>query len=108
VSHGNIFEWLRPTLAKADRKTTFVYMDPPYYEIGSFLYGKNGDTHRTFDHGEFNGLCVWLKRNGWKFAVSYNDCPKVRELYRAPFKIDTPAWTYGMGKEKKSKEVVIQ
>jgi DNA adenine methylase len=82
-------------------KNDFLYLDPPYF-IESKLYGKNGDTHRDFDH---DGLAAIItKREGW--ILSYNDCPKVRTLYKG-FKTLTPQWVYGMNKDKKSNELLI-
>jgi DNA adenine methylase len=79
----------------------FAYLDPPYL-IKNTLYGKNGNTHKDFDH---EGLATILSnRNHW--ILSYNDCPEIRELYSG-FHILTPNWKYGMSTDKDSKEVLI-
>jgi len=40
-----------------DDPGTFIYLDPPYAKVGkdgkSFLYGRNGDMHKSFDHDLF-------------------------------------------------------
>lgn len=79
----------------------FLYLDPPYAN-GEKLYGNRGDTHQDFDH---RGLADVLARRG-KWVLSYNDHPRVRCLYEG-HTIMTPTWTYGMSREKKSKELLI-
>ncbi|WP_455473913.1 DNA adenine methylase [Bartonella sp. B30(2025)] len=81
--------------------TDFLYCDPPYL-INQKLYGERGDKHNSFDH---QALAKLLKnRQGW--VLSYNDCAEVRELYKG-HKILSPEWTYGMGNNKKSNELLI-
>lgn len=85
----------------AARSNIFAYLDPPYM-ISSSLYGNGGDTHRGFDH---EGLHTILKdRKSW--ILSYNSCDSIRALY-SDFRQALPSWTYGMGKDKTSKEVLI-
>lgn len=81
----------------------FIYADPPYYlEKGSKLYGTNGDMHEGFDHDKLKTL---LKdRSQW--LLSYNDCPKVREMYSFATFSDAK-WSYGMNKTKESSEIII-
>ena len=57
---------------------TFIYADPPYYEIAG-LYGKNGDM--GFGEDDHKNLAYWIKRTQSGFAISYNDCPEIRSLY---------------------------
>jgi DNA adenine methylase len=79
----------------------FLYLDPPYW-INQGLYGNRGDAHRGFDHQALYELLS--KRDRW--ILSYNDSPQVRELYK-DFPIESLSWVYGMGKNKKSREVII-
>jgi DNA adenine methylase len=82
-------------------RDAFVFADPPYM-IDSNLYGNKGNLHKDFDH---QGLFDLLnKRDGW--ILCYNDCPTIRELYKG-FKTVEPEWSYGMGKNKKSRELLI-
>ncbi len=79
----------------------FLYLDPPYL-IANTLYGKNGNTHRDFDHP---GLCALLRKRG-KWILSYNDCPELREMYQG-YRILIPQWKYGMSTDKASRELLI-
>lgn len=81
---------------------TVVYADPPYY-ITSYVYGKDGDMHETFDHA---GFAKALKgRTDW--ILSYNDCPYIRDLYSG-CRIFSESWSYGMNNaEKPSSELII-
>lgn len=54
---------------------SLIYLDPPYYVKGSQLY-QHGFT--VEDHGR---LADSLKNTVHKWLLSYDDCPKVRELY---------------------------
>ena len=40
----------------SDDKSVFTYLDPPY-DIGSNLYGRKGDMHKSFDHDSFAANC---------------------------------------------------
>ena len=80
---------------------TVVYADPPYY-ISTYLYGKDGDLHESFDHEEFAKTI--RERNDW--MLSYNDCPWIRELYNG-CQIIPVKWSYGMNAKKASSEVLI-
>lgn len=78
-----------------------AYLDPPYL-IKSTLYGIKGNTHKDFDHaGLFN---ILKNRDNW--IMSYNDCPKIREMYKDYFIVNLD-WKYGMSKDKNSKEIII-
>lgn len=80
----------------------FMYLDPPYLIEQDNLYGKKGNTHSDFDH---EGLASLLRsRSNW--ILSYNDCPRIRELY-AGYDMSVPEWTYCMPKDKGSKELLI-
>jgi DNA adenine methylase len=80
----------------------FIYADPPYAIDNPVLYGKNGSAHKGFDH---YGLAEALKKkNNW--ILSYNPNPFILELYK-DYEIVYPEWSYGMSKDKKSKEILI-
>jgi DNA adenine methylase len=79
----------------------FLYLDPPYM-INQGLYGVKGRSHRGFDHKALFDLLE--KRDRW--ILSYNDSPEIREIYKG-YRIESLSWVYGMGKDKKSREVII-
>ena len=57
---------------------TFVFLDPPY-DIKDFLYGKNREMHKSFDHNRFADdvyNCVH------KFMITYNLNDRLKELYK--------------------------
>jgi DNA adenine methylase len=56
---------------------TFVYLDPPY-EISSFVYGKKGDMHKSFDHDRFAERCNGSKMD---MIISYNDDESVTNRF---------------------------
>lgn len=85
----------------AAHKDTFKYLDPPYL-IKQKLYGKDGSTHKDFDHDGLKDIL--LKQSNW--IMSYNDSEEIRKMYDG-FKIIVPEWKYGMSKNKSSKEVLI-
>ena len=80
---------------------TLVYADPPYY-IKTYIYGKDGDMHESFDHAAFAKTIKG--RKDW--ILSYNDCDYIRELYKG-CRIFTESWAYGMNASKESSEVII-
>jgi DNA adenine methylase len=82
-------------------KNDFLYLDPPYY-IESNLYGNKGDLHKNFDH---IALYEILKnRSNW--ILSYNNVDMIKDLYRG-YEIVYPKWGYGLGKDKKSREILV-
>tara|TARA_S200000501_G_scaffold196263_1_gene184763 strand:+ start:1041 stop:1922 length:882 start_codon:yes stop_codon:yes gene_type:complete len=56
---------------------TFVFLDPPY-DIKDFLYGKNREMHRSFDHDLFAENVFKCKH---KFMITYNLNERLTTLY---------------------------
>ena len=57
---------------------TFLFLDPPY-DIKDFLYGKNREMHKSFDHDRFADdvyNCIH------KFMITYNVNDRLLELYK--------------------------
>lgn len=84
-----------------NHSNSFLYLDPPYL-IENSLYGKNGDTHKGFDH---EGLCSLLQHRD-KWVLSYNDSRLIRDMYKK-FRFFKPQWKYGMSADKESRELLI-
>ena len=78
-----------------------IYADPPYY-ISNYIYGRDGDLHKQFDHESF---AIEIKKHS-KWILSYNDCEYIRKLY-SDCRIYKESWSYGMNSTKKSSEIVI-
>lgn len=79
-------------------KTTFVYIDPPYYSKGDELY------LNRLSHNEHAALALYLrssKRFSW--LMTYDDVPQIRELYselpQVPFSLSYSVHTHRIGKE---------
>ena len=66
-----------------DERNIFTYLDPPY-DIGSNLYGRKGDMHKSFDHDSFATIC---DRFIGPQLVSYNSSQLVKERFQG--------WTVG-------------
>ena len=102
-------------IVEADKvPNALVYLDPPYAKVGkdgkSFIYGKDGDMHKSFDHDRFCRSVLASKSN---CLISYDNNELIREMYSG-FKQETFNLTYTMhsGKayredEKKRKELVM-
>ena len=57
---------------------TFIFLDPPY-DIKDFLYGKNREMHKSFDHDLFAdnvSMCIH------KFMITYNLNDRLLDLYK--------------------------
>lgn len=81
----------------------FIFLDPPYL-ISSNLYGNKGNTHKGFNHEKLFQLLNLIDK---PWLLCYNDCEEIRKLYKN-YKIHTPEWKYGMGNNKKSKEILVE
>ena len=62
----------------SDDKSVFTYLDPPY-DIGSNLYGRKGNMHKSFDHDSFAANC---DRFIGPQLVSYNSSQLVKERFK--------------------------
>ncbi len=56
----------------------FIFLDPPY-DIKDFLYGKNREMHKSFDHNRFAQEVYKCKS---KFMITYNLNDRLCELYK--------------------------
>ena len=82
---------------------TIIFLDPPYLLDNSKLYGNNGDLHEHFDHVNLSNI---LKQSNVDWIMTYNNSPKIRQLY-SEFKIIECDWSYSMNKSKQSSEIII-
>jgi DNA adenine methylase len=83
----------------------FIYLDPPYYEKGKQLYKHN---MLDEDHADLADI---LRATPAKWALSYDDHPRIRELYSwANFHEINVTYSNAVcttNKRPKNKEVVI-
>ena len=59
-------------------KDVFVFLDPPY-DIKDFLYGKDREMHKFFDHDIFAEM---IYKCPHKFMITYNLNDRLCELYK--------------------------
>lgn len=78
-------------IRRYDRKTTFFYIDPPYYETAGYAvpYGPK----------DYQNLVELLSSIKGRFLLSLNDHPKVRELF-ADFRIRSVTLKYSAGNSR--------
>jgi DNA adenine methylase len=62
----------------APGEDVFVFLDPPY-DIKDFLYGKNREMHKSFDHDLF---AENVYKCPHKFMITYNVNDRLIELYK--------------------------
>ena len=57
-----------------DRDSALFYLDPPYYDAEKYY----PDRFNPEDHDRLHDALAQVKG---RFALSYNDCPEIRQLY---------------------------
>jgi len=86
-----------------NHKKDILYLDPPY-KIESRLYGNRGILQKDFEH---DALARELEGHG-KWILSYNNSDdEIRKLYDGYQILEPEEWSYGMSKDKKSREILI-
>lgn len=63
-------------ISQHDSKTTFFYLDPPYYFSEAYY------NNVKFTANDHNRLALALKNIEGFFLLSYNDCIEIRTLYK--------------------------
>ena len=92
VEHNDFKESL------AKHPDIFAFLDPPYPNLSSRLYGDSREYHQDFDH---LGLYDILKsRKNW--GLCYNDVPFVRDLYSEfqMIEVKRPGDSWGKNKDE--------
>jgi DNA adenine methylase len=75
VHFGDALTFLRKNAGKISAGFSFVYIDPPYYTQGRKLYRHH---YTDADHATLAG---YITSQGYPWLVSYDDHPRIRELY---------------------------
>lgn len=85
-------------------KNVFLFLDPPYFSAKeSKLYGRDGKLHKHFDHERFAADMRDCKKHKW--LITYDDSPKVRELFKEFSFVYVEPWElqYGVNSPKKER-----
>lgn len=75
VRFGDALTFLRKNAAKISAGFSFVYIDPPYYMQGRKLY------RHHYTDSDHETLAKYITAQGYPWLVSYDDHPRIRELY---------------------------
>ncbi|MEA5508422.1 DNA adenine methylase [Crocosphaera sp. UHCC 0190] len=60
-------------------KDVFIFLDPPYLAATkSRLYGKDGNLHTSFNHGEFAEA---MAKCSHQWLITYDDSPEIRNYF---------------------------
>ena len=87
---------LLPTLTHDD----FVYLDPPYYTQGRFLY------NNYFDDNGHDDLSQLLKNSQAQWLMSYDKCDYIENLY-IDYPIHDEAVRYSFSKKTYRQEILL-
>ncbi|MBI5520597.1 MAG: DNA adenine methylase [Desulfovibrio sp.] len=90
-------------LRRYDKPSTLFYLDPPYHESEGY-YGK--DMFSREDFARLAGALAGLKG---RFLLSINDCPEIRETFKAFHleQVDTTYTVRGQGAGTAAKELLV-
>ena len=81
-------------IEKYDRKDTFFYIDPPYFNTAGYV--------NPFPEIEYKKLSKILKNIDGKFMLSLNNHPFVRDTFSA-FNFESTSLRYSVGNSRTSK-----
>jgi DNA adenine methylase len=92
IEHLDVLDCIR----RYDRKKTFFYLDPPYYDTAG--YGT------PFGHDDYIRLSDCLNSIDGRFLLSLNDHPEVRKIFKAfRIRIVQPGYSVSNGRSSKSR-----
>lgn len=100
VHFGDAVEFLRSNAEQLATGFSFVYVDPPYYAQGKKLY------RHSYTDADHAALATFLRDQGYPWLLSYDDHPRIRELYSSnqlqPIYLD-----YKVKSNRRAQELVI-
>jgi len=100
VHFGDAVEFLRSNAEQLATGFSFVYVDPPYYAQGKKLY------RHSYTDADHATLATFLRDQGYPWLLSYDDHPRIRELYSSnqlqPIYLD-----YKVKSNRRAQELVI-
>jgi DNA adenine methylase len=75
IQFGDAIDFMQSNSQSISTGFSFVYVDPPYYSQGPRLYRHS---YKDADHAS---LAKFLTQQGYPWLLSYDDHPRIRELY---------------------------
>ena len=82
IRNWNIYHADANDVVRTSAPRALVYLDPPYAKVGkdgkSFIYGKDGDMHKSFDHDRFAASVQECKSN---VLLSYDNNDLIKSMY---------------------------
>ena len=100
ISNMDAMIFLQENVEKFPTKT-FVYIDPPYYQKGRYLYY---DAYDPDDHQSVANFIRCLERVKW--MVSYDDVQAIRDLYKNSPCLQYELW-YSARNSGRGREVIF-
>lgn len=100
VHWGDAIEFMRHNAETLTTGFAFVYVDPPYYLQGKKLY-----RHHYLDD-DHSSLAAHLGNQGYPWLLSYDDHPRIRELY-ASNRVQPIYLDYNVRSSRIARELVI-
>ncbi|MGC2970369.1 DNA adenine methylase [Paraburkholderia aspalathi] len=75
IHFGDAIQFLQASAETLATSFSFVYVDPPYYAQGKKLY------RHSYTDADHVALATFLRDQGYPWLLSYDDHPRIRELY---------------------------
>lgn len=89
-------------IQQQDARSTFFFIDPPYYDKGKTLYlnALDDEYHRLLA-----AQLRAMKDSAW--VLTYDDCPQIRKMYRGWAKIRPFSLRYSARERRQGREIMI-
>lgn len=98
--NDDAIDFMKRELKYKRNKSTFVYIDPPYYKEGPGLY------RYFYSEKQHKELANYIKMKRFPWLLSYDDTPEIRRLYNRKTCINLYL-DYSVKTSKKGKEILI-
>lgn len=100
IHFDDAISFLRTNAKPISTGFNFVYIDPPYYSQGKKLY------RYFYEETQHIELANFISRQGYPWLVSYDDHPRIKELY-AQSKIQPIYLDYKVKSSRRATELLI-
>jgi DNA adenine methylase len=100
IRFGDAIEFLTEKSTIINEGFSFVYVDPPYYMQGKKLY------RHSYVDADHTALAKFIRSERYPWLLSYDDHPKIRELYSAN-QVQPVYLDYKVKSNRKAQELVI-